>query len=108
MFDEFDETCDLFNGSCTDYLAAPKRLVVPGVGLEAAVVGRLIPLVAVVEVLLMGFLGVVVGVGSSLLAKRDVTGLFGVAVVDIVDEDTADGLEIPKVFLGAGVLGASA
>ena len=108
VFDEFDEIYDLFNGSYTDYLAAPTRLVVPGVGLEAAVVGRLIPLVAVVEVLFMGFLGVVVGVGSSLLAKRDVTGLFGVAVVDIVDEDTADGLEIPKVFLGAGVLGASA
>ena len=45
---EEDEIVDLFIGSCTDYLAAPNRLVVPGVGLVvAAVVGRFNPLFAV-------------------------------------------------------------
>jgi hypothetical protein len=47
---------------------------------------------------------VVVGVGSF-LSKRDVTGLLGVAVTDVV---AVEGLDMPKVFLGAGVLGASA
>ena len=103
-FAEVDDMVDLFIGSCTDYLAAPNRLVVPGVGLvAAAVVGRFNPLFAV-ELIWVGFLGVVVGVGSF-LSKRDVTGLLGVAAEDDV---TAEGVDMPKVFLGAGVFGASA
>ena len=40
-----EEAVDLFSGSAKDYLAAPRRLVVLGVGLMgAAVVGRFNPL----------------------------------------------------------------
>ena len=40
-----EEVVDLFSGSTKDYLAAPSRLVVLGVGLvAAAVVGRFNPL----------------------------------------------------------------
>ena len=47
-FAEVDDMVYLFIGSCTDCLAAPNRLVVPGVGLvAAAVVGRFNPLFAV-------------------------------------------------------------
>ena len=99
--DAVEDMVLLFIGSCTDYLAVPNRLVVPGVGLE--VVGRFNPLFAV-ELVWVGFLGVVVGVGSF-LSKRDVTGLLGVAVTD---EVAVEGLDMPKVFFGAGVLGASA
>jgi hypothetical protein len=43
--DAVEDMVLLFIGSCTDYLAVPNRLVVPGVGLE--VVGRFNPLFAV-------------------------------------------------------------